>query len=121
MVLKAANVLVTALMLISMAYRYGHCFDSEKKDPGFKAFFFFLENTFFLVGILLFAATLLPDTNKASQIVRLWLNFLDNYFGRGMFIFFASFYMLEMKTFLQVFLFITVNCIAFCEIIVGWK
>ena len=99
-VLTASNWGVTALMLISMGLRYGHCFDSDIKPDGFKGFFFLIENTYYLIGILLFACSILPDSIKVKQMVLTYFYFLDYDLGRGFLILFMSFYMIEVGTFL---------------------
>lgn len=75
---------------------------------------------YFFVFIVFVGAVELQEENKVSVFIRTYFNFLDMMFGRGLFLVYLSFMLLERKTAMEVIFCVIVLIIAIFDIILGY-
>ena len=89
-------------------------------DTGFN-FFFFISSLYFLAFIVILTAIIAHETNKFSVFCRTYFNFLDKTFGRGVFMLFLAFTMVERNQKKgEVFMCVLVALIAILNMVYGY-
>ena len=111
--IRVLNVIACALLFLGAIFRIIECF---------KAFnlFFFITSLYFFVFIIFVAAIELHEGNKVSVFIRTYFNFLDQMFGRGVFLIYLSFMLLERKTALEIMFCILILIIATIDVVLGY-
>ena len=115
--LKGVNFIAILILIIGAIMRLVHAF---KMEEGFN-FFFFISSIYFLAFIAILTAIIAHETNKFSVFCRTYFNFLDKTFGRGVFMLFLSFMMVERNQKKgEVFMCVLVAIIAILNMIFGY-
>lgn len=111
--IRLLNILACVFLLIGAIFRMVECF---------KAFnlFFFITSLYFFVFIIFVAAVEIQEEHKVSIFIRTYFNFLDQMFGRGVFLIYLSFMLLERKTALEIIFCILILIIAIIDVTLGY-
>ena len=112
-IIRILNIVACGLLMLGAVFRIIECF---------KAFnlFFFITSIYFFTFIAAVGAVELHETNKVSVFIRTYFNFLDQMFGRGLFLIFLSFMLLERKTTMEVIFAVIVLIIAIFDLVLGY-
>lgn len=108
-VLIAINLIICALLLLCVAFRFVYINEGDTR-------FFFIILSIYLV---LFVVGLILAEFK-FQMVRKYVNFLDSKFGRGCFMIFLAFLILENHA-LEIISFIVIIIVGIMNMIIGCK
>ena len=111
--MRVMNIVACVLLLVGAVVRIIECFKAFN-------FWFFITSLYFFVFIAFVAAIEIHQLNKFSVFIRTHFNFLDQLFGRGLFMIFLSFMLLERKTTLEVLCAVCVIIIAAFDLILGF-
>lgn len=112
-IIRILNILACGLLLLGAVLRIIECF---------KAFnlFFFITSLYFFTFIVFVGAIEADEANKVSVFIRTYFNFLDQMFGRGLFLIYLSFMLLERKTTMEIIFCIFVLIVAIIDVILGY-
>jgi hypothetical protein len=110
---RILNILACIILTAGAVIRIIQCF---------KAFnlFFFITSLYFFVFIAFVASIEISQVNKLSIFIRTHFNFLDQMFGRGLFLIFLSFMLIERQTNMEVLMAVLVIIIASLDLILGF-
>ena len=111
--IRILNILACVFLFIGAIFRMIECF---------KAFnlFFFITSLYFFTFITFVAAVEISEEHKVSVFIRTYFNFLDQMFGRGVFLIYLSFMLLERKTALEILFCILILGIAIVDVVLGY-